>query len=238
MIILKRVGALLIFVLLMGCTAQQIQQTLGDYLDTDKLTTEQVGAGLKEALEKGISIGAENASKVNGYLGNSLIKIPFPPEVEKVESKLRQIGLGSQVDKFVETLNHGAEEAAKQAKPIFVAAIKSMTIQDTWNILKGEDNAATQYLQKATSDELRAKFSPVIKNALDKTSATKYYADIINTYNKIPLLEDVNSDLESYATDKALEGLFILVAQEEAKIRIDPLARTTDLLKKVFKELD
>jgi hypothetical protein len=93
-------------------------------------------------------------------------------------------------------------------------------------------------LQKATSDELRAKFSPVIKNALDKTSATKYYADIINTYNKIPLLEDVNSDLESYATDKALEGLFILVAQEEAKIRIDPLARTTDLLKKVFKELD
>lgn len=238
MIALKRIAAILIFVLLAGCTAQQIQQALGDYLDTDKLTTEQVAAGLKEALEKGISIGADNASKVNGFLGNPKIKIPFPPEVQKVESKLRQIGLGNQVDKFVETLNHGAEEAAKDAKPIFVAAIKSMTIQDAWNILKGEDNAATMYLQKTTSDELRAKFRPVIKNALDKTSATKYYADIINTYNKIPLLEDVNSDLESYATERALDGLFTLIAEQEAQIRVDPMARTTDLLKRVFKEQD
>ncbi|MEO9476116.1 MAG: DUF4197 domain-containing protein [Cyclobacteriaceae bacterium] len=235
---LKLIVCAMICVLLAGCTAQQIQQALGDYLDTDQLTSEQVAQGLKQALEKGISEGSEEASKVNGYLGNPSIKIPFPPEVQKVESKLRQIGLGGQVDKFVETLNRGAEEAAKDAKPIFVAAIKGMTIQDAWNILKGEDNAATMYLQKTTSDELRAKFSPVIKSALDQTNATKYYSDIINTYNKIPLLEDVNADLQGYATDKALEGLFYLIAQEEQKIREDPVARTTDLLKKVFKEQD
>ena len=235
---LKLIVCVVVCVFLAGCTAQQIQQALGDYLDTDQLSAEQVAQGLKQALEKGITEGSEQASKVNGYLGNPSIKIPFPPEVQKVESKLRQIGLGSQVDKFVETLNRGAEEAAKDAKPIFVAAIKGMTIQDAWDILKGEDNAATMYLQKTTSDELRAKFSPVIKSALDQTNATKYCSDIINTYNKIPLLDDVNADLQGYATDKALEGLFYLIAQEEQKIREDPVARTTDLLKKVFKEQD
>lgn len=235
---LKLIVCVVVCVFLAGCTAQQIQQALGDYLDTDQLSAEQVAQGLKQALEKGITEGSEQASKVNGYLGNPSIKIPFPPEVQKVESKLRQIGLGSQVDKFVETLNRGAEEAAKDAKPIFVAAIKGMTIQDAWDILKGEDNAATMYLQKTTSDELRAKFSPVIKSALDQTNATKYYSDIINTYNKIPLLDDVNADLQGYATDKALEGLFYLITQEEQKIREDPVARTTDLLKKVFKEQD
>ncbi|WP_258103627.1 DUF4197 domain-containing protein [Marinoscillum sp. MHG1-6] len=230
---------LILFILLAGCTAQQIQQALGDYMDTtDEVTTDQVVAGLREALTKGISIGADNASQVNGFLGNPSIKIPFPPDVQKVEDKLRQLGLGNQVDQFVETLNHGAEEAAKEAKPIFISAIQSMTIQDAWGILKGEDDAATSYLRRTTSDELRSKFQPVIKNALDKTNATKYYSDIITTYNKIPLLEDVNSDLEAYATERALDGLFFLVAEEEAKIRVDPMARTTDLLKRVFKEQD
>lgn len=239
MMITRLIIPFFVFLFLMGCTAQQLQQaqkTIGGYLDTDKLTSEEVGAGLKQALEKGISNGASNASKLNGYLGNPSIKIPFPPEVEKVETKLRQLGLDNQVDKFVETLNRGAEEAAKEAKPIFVAAIRSMTIQDAWSLLKGEDNAATQYLQKSTSDELRAKFAPVIKRSLDKTNATKYYGDIVNTYNKIPFIEDVNPDLQDYATEKALEGLFFLVAKEELKIREDPLARTTDLLKKVFSQ--
>jgi hypothetical protein len=228
----------MIIVAFAGCTAQQIQQAVGDYMKDAKPTTEQVAEGLKEALVKGISAGAQQASQTNGFLGNPSIKIPFPPEVKQVEDKLRQLGMGSQVDKFVETLNHGAEEAAKEAKPIFVNAIKSMTIQDAWTILKGNDNEATQYLQKVTSDDLRAKFAPIIKQALSKTSATKYYGDLINTYNKIPLLADVNSDLESYATERALNGLFLLIAQEEAKIRKDPMSRTTDLLKKVFKEQD
>lgn len=224
--------------LLVGCTAQQIQQTLDGYLGSEELTTEQVASGLKEALIKGISEGSESASKLNGYLGNPKIRIPFPPDVQKVEDKLRSIGLSKQVDQFIETLNRGAEEAAKEAKPIFVSAIRSMTIQDAWNILKGEDDAATQYLMRTTSDQLRVKFKPVITQALDKTNATRYYGDIINTYNKIPLVENVDPDLENYATDKAMDGLFLLIAQEEMKIREDPLARTTDLLKRVFKEQD
>ncbi len=225
-------------VLMAGCTAQQLKKAVDDYLGDEKLTTEQVAAGLKEALVKGIGNGADQASKVNGFLGNPSIKIPFPPEVQQVEDKLRQLGLGSQVDQFVETLNRGAEEAAKEAKPIFVSAIKSMTIQDAWTILKGNNDEATLYLKKTISDQLRAKFAPVIKQALSKTNATKYYGDLMNTYNKIPFLADVNADLESYATDRALDGLFLLIAQEEAKIRKDPMARTTDLLKKVFKEQD
>lgn len=222
---------------LVGCTAQQIQQALGTVVE-EKLSTEDVANGLKEALVKGITNGANKASAVNGFLGNPQIKIPFPPDVQKVETKLRQLGMGSQVDKFIETLNRGAEEAAKEAKPIFVSAITGMTFQDAWAILKGENNAATSYLQRTTSDQLRAKFAPVIKSALDKTSATKYYSDLITTYNKVPFVEKVNPNLEEYATNLALQGLFTLVAQEELKIREDPMARTTDLLKRVFKEQD
>ncbi|MEQ9217309.1 MAG: DUF4197 domain-containing protein [Cyclobacteriaceae bacterium] len=225
-------------ILMFGCTAQQIQQTLDSYLGSDQLTTEEVANGLKEALIKGISEGSASASKLNGYLGNPQIKIPFPPDVQKVEDKLRSIGLDKQVDQFIETLNRGAEEAAKEAKPIFVTAIRSMTIQDAWDILKGQDDAATQYLVRTTSDQLRGKFKPVIGNALDETNATKYYGDIINTYNKVPFVDKVDPDLENYATQKALDGLFFLIAKEEQKIREDPLARTTDLLKRVFKEQD
>ncbi len=234
---MKFVSKIFFSLFLMGCTTQQIQQALGTVME-EKLTTEDVANGLKEALTKGITNGANKASALNGFLGNPQIKIPFPPDVKKVEDKLRQIGMGNQVDKFIETLNRGAEEAANEAKPIFVTAITSMTIQDAWGILKGEDNAATQYLQKTTATQLREKFKPVIKRALDKTSATKYYTDIVNAYNKLPLVEKVNPSLEDYATDRALTGLFTLVAQEELKIREDPLARTTDLLKRVFKEQD
>jgi len=231
----------LFFVTLMACTTAQINQTLGtinDALGDDALTSEQVASGLKEALINGISKGSGQASKLDGYFKNPQIKLPFPPEVQKVEDKLRQIGLGNEVDKFVMTLNRGAEEAAKGAKPIFVNAIKAMTIQDAWGILKGDQDAATQYLMRTTSAQLKASFQPVIKSALDKTNATKYYGDIVTTYNKIPFVEKVNEDLEGYATDKAIEGLFTLIAKEEMNIRKDPLARTTELLKKVFAQQD
>ena len=141
---------------------------------------------------------------------------------------------GGEVDKFIKTLNRGAEEAAKEAKPIFVAAIKSMTIEDAWGILKGDQNAATQYLKRTTSNELTRKFQPIIHNALQKVNATKYYGDLAARYNKIPLVKKVNPELEAYATEKAIDGLFLLIAEEEANIRANPLARTTDLLKKVF----
>ncbi len=227
----------LVFIL-SACTSAQINQALSDVNKTlskdTPLTASDVGAGLKEALVKGISIGADNASQTDGYFKNLQIKIPFPPEVKKVEDKLRQIGLGSEVDKFVLTLNRGAEEAAKEAKPIFITAIRSMTIEDAWGILKGQPDAATQYLKRTTSLQLKEKFKPAIQSALDKVSATKYYGDLVNTYNKIPLVQKVNPDLNEYATDLAMQGLFTLIAEEEKKIRENPLERTTDLLKKVF----
>lgn len=235
---LQILSVLLVSVFIAGCTVQQIQQTVGDYLDTDELTTDQVVAGLKAALEKGAGTSTASASRTDGYLKNPKIRIPFPPDVQKVEDKLRDIGLGSEVDKFITTLNRGAEEAAKEAKPIIVNAIKGMTVQDAWGILKGQDNAATEYLKAKTSNDLKTRFQPVIKRALDKTNATKYYSDLVNTYNKIPFVDKVNPDLDDYATEKALEGLFKLVADEEKNIRDNPVARTTELLKKVFSEQD
>jgi len=203
-------------------------------LTGDKLSSEEIAQGLKEALTNGISKGSDQVSRLDGYFKNPEIKIPFPPEAKKAEEKLRQIGMGSEVDKFVLALNRAAEDAAKEAKPIFVAAIKSMTIQDAAGILKGKPDAATQYLKRTTSPALKEKFKPVVQNSLNKVNATKYYKDLINTYNKIPLVQKMNPDLDDYATDKAIEGLFVMIAKEEKNIRSNPVARTSELLKKVF----
>lgn len=201
---------------------------------SESVTTDEVARGLKEALTNGVSKGSDLVSQLDGYFKNPEIKIPFPPEVKQVESKLRAIGLGGEVDKFVLTLNRGAEDAAKEAKPIFIAAVKQMTIQDAWAILKGEKDAATQYLKRTTSSLLKEKFKPVIQNSLNKVNATKYYGDLVNSYNKIPLVQKVNPDLDDYATERAIEGLFVMIAKEEKNIRQNPLARTSELLKKVF----
>ncbi|MCE2733545.1 MAG: DUF4197 domain-containing protein [Cyclobacteriaceae bacterium] len=225
-------------ILLLACTTAQINQTLHEVnkaMATDKpLTTAEVGEGLKEALVNGISKGSDRVSQLDGYFKNPEIKIPFPPEAKKVEDKLRQIGMDKQVDEFIMTLNRGAENAAKEAKPIFISAIKQMTIEDAWSILKGNDNAATNYLQRTTSAALKEKFKPVIQTSLDKVNATKYYSDLVNTYNKIPFVEKVNPDLNEYATNLAMRGLFLQIEKEEKNIRKDPLARTSDLLKRVF----
>ena len=233
-----KIVVVLFSIILLSCTSAQINQTIGDVNKTlgsgTPLTTEEVANGLKEALIKGISNGSDIVSQMDGYFKNPEIKIPFPPEVKKVEDKLRQLGLSNEVDRFILTLNRGAEEAAKEAKPIFVAAIKSMTIQDAWGILKGEPDAATQYLKRTTSAQLREKFKPVIQNALNKVNATKYYSDIVGTYNQIPFVQDVNPDLNEYATEKAMDGLFLMIAKEEKNIRENPGARTTELLRRVF----
>lgn len=233
---MNKKGYTLMLALLLGaCTSTQITKTINDAMGgSQPLTTEEVAEGLKEALIKGISSGAEQVSHVDGYFKNPQIKIPFPPEVQRVEEKLRQIGLNDQVDRFVMTLNRGAEEAAKEAKPIFVSAIKSMTIDDAWGILKGEEDAATQYLKRTTSAQLREKFMPVIQRSLSSVDATRYYDDLVNTYNKIPFVEKANPNLDEYATEKAIDGLFFMIAKEEKNVREDPLARTTDLLKRVF----
>jgi hypothetical protein len=222
---------------LVSCTSAQLNQAISDFGKTtgdSRPTSSEVGEGLKEALLKGVSVGADKLSTVDGYFKNPEIKIPFPPDVKKVEDKLRQIGLGKEVDKFVETLNHGAEDAAKEAKPIFISAIQQMTIEDAWSILKGQQDAATQYLKRTTSDQLKGKFKPVIQNSLKKVNATKYYGDLVNTYNKIPFVEKVNPNLDDYATDLAIQGLFVMIAKEEQNIRTNPVARTTDILKRVF----
>lgn len=198
------------------------------------LTSGDIAAGLKEALEVGISNGSAVASQLDGYYKNPLIKIPLPNEVQQIGSTLRRIGLGSEVDKFELALNRGAEQAAQKAKPIFISAIKQMTITDALSILRGDKDAATQYLQRVTSKQLYAAFSPVVQEALDKTEATKYYTNIATRYNSLPLVKPINANLNEYATNQAMGGLFKLIAQEEAKIRENPLARTSDLLKRVF----
>lgn len=231
----KQLILLLSFVLFSGIATAQISlDKLKKAVKGESLSTEEVAAGLKEALTNGASKGSDLVSQVDGYFKNAEIKIPFPPEVQKVETKLRQMGMGDQVDKFVLALNRGAEDAAKEAKPIFVTAIKQMTIQDAWSILKGEDDSATQYLKRTTTSQLTEKFKPVIQKSLEKTNATKYYKDLVTTYNKIPMVQKVNPNLDDYATEKSIGGLFVMVAKEEKSIRDNPTARTTELLKKVF----
>lgn len=197
-------------------------------------TQSEIASGIKEALIVGAQNSVLDASKTNGFYSNSLIKIPFPPEAAKVEKTVRDLGLGSQVDKFVETLNHGAEQASKKAAPIFVSAIKQMTLRDVYDIWKGDNDAATQFLRRTTETKLKSEFRPVITTALDKVELTKYWNPVVNTYNQIPLVTKVNPDLDEYVLQESLDGLFLLIAQEEAKIRQDPAARVTDILQRVF----
>lgn len=198
------------------------------------LTSTDIASGLKEALRIGVTNGSNQASQLDGYFKNPLLKIAFPPEAQNVATKLRQLGFNKQVDQFELSMNRAAEDAAKKAAPVFVKAITSMSIQDAVGILRGNDDAATQYLRRTSGQQLVTEFTPIVDSTLKKNNATKYYADLAGIYNKIPLVQKVNPNLTEYATNKAVDGLFILVAQEEKKIRENPAARVTDLLKKVF----
>ena len=200
---------------------------------TGSLGNDEIIAGLKEALANGTQKGTAFLSKENGFFGNEAIKILLPPEAVKVENTLRKVGLGKQVDDAILTINRGAEEATKQATPIFVNAIKQMTVTDALGILRGADTAATGFLRKSTTNSLSVAFRPVIEASLEKTGATKNWTTIINAYNKFSL-QKINPDLTGYVTDKALTALFTQIAMEEKNIRKDPIARTSDLLKKVF----
>ncbi|MCF0052034.1 DUF4197 domain-containing protein [Dyadobacter chenwenxiniae] len=235
-----KILAILLFSLI-SATNSQAQFNLGKVLDkvggkSDALGENEIVSGLKEALNVGISNGSAEASKVDGFFKNELIKIAVPPEAQKVAETLRKMGLGDQVDKFTLSLNRAAEDAAKKSKPIFVKAITSMTVPDALGILKGQDDAATQYLKKTTNEDLYKTFFPVVDSTLNLNKATDYYKEIVDTYNKLPLVKKVNPDLKGYATQKTIDGLYVLIAQEEKKIREDPKARVTDLLKKVFKQ--
>ena len=199
------------------------------------LTPTDIATGLKEALRVGIDKGSTQASALDGYYKNDLIKILFPPEAQRIESRLRQLGFGRQVDQFVVALNRSAEDAAKKAKPVFFKAITQMTIQDAVGILRGSDNAATEYLRRTTGQQLVAEFTPIIDSTLQKNNATRYYNSLATTYNKVAFgQKPVNANLTEYATGKAVDGLFLLVAQEEKRIRENPIARVSDILKRVF----
>lgn len=198
------------------------------------LSNEEVINGLKEALTVGTNNSTGLASKVDGYYKNPALFIPFPPEAQKVKDYAAKAGMSAQVDKFEMTLNRAAEEAAKDAAPVFVSAVKGMSVGDGFTILKGADNAATQYLKDKTTAELTQKFTPIVQAAIDKVELTKYWNPLVTNYNKIPLVQKQNPDLTAYVTGKAMEGLFKLIADEELKIRKNPAARVTDILKKVF----
>jgi len=197
------------------------------------LTNDEVVAGLKEALSVGAERGTQQLSAVDGFFANAALKILMPEEAKKVEQKLRSMGLGKQVDQAILSMNRGAEDAAKSAAPIFINAVKQMSIQDAMGILRGGDNAATNYLKGKTTTQLTEAFRPVIETSLKKVDATKYWNTVFTTYNQFSK-EKVNTDLTAYVTEKALAGIFIQLAAEEMKIRKDPLARTTDILKRVF----
>lgn len=221
---------------LLNKATDALNQATGNSSGGSKATpsNQEIVSGLREALTIGSNNAGGKASARDGFFKNSLIKIPFPPEAKIVETKARQIGMGSQVDKFVMTMNRAAEEASKEAAPVFVNAVKTMTITDGIQILKGGDNAATNYLKAKTTGELTTRFSPIVKKAINKVELTKYWKPIITGYNKIPGVKRQNPDLDKYVTERALDGLFKLIAQEEANIRKNPAARVTDLLRKVF----
>lgn len=218
-----------------SCSTSQIQQILDSALGQGGITQKDAANGLKEALNIGISKGADKLSALDGYYKNELYKILLPEEAKPLVDKLKFIpGFDDFEANAIEKINRAAEDAAKKAKPIFVNAITGMTFEDAMDILLGQDDAATQYLHNKTYQALYDEFKPVIINSLNKYGALDYWADAINTYNKIPFVKKQNPDLDDYVTEKALFALFDMVEKEEAGIRTDVSRRTTDLLRRVF----
>jgi hypothetical protein len=204
-------------------------------IPTTGISEAEAGQGIKEALAQGVAKAVLNLNRTDGFFGSDLYKVLLPPDARRAESGFRRIGLGGQVDRAVLAINRGAEDAVGTAGPIFTGAIKEMTLTDALSIVKGNKDAATEYFRQKTSAQLVAAFSPSVKTSLDKTHATKYYGDVANSYNRLPLsFEKINPDLTSYVVGKAVDALFDQIAKEEANIRANPVARTTDILKKVF----
>lgn len=193
-----------------------------------------IGAGLKEALNKGVTEQVSKLTAVDGFYKNEAVKILMPEELQKVDKTLRKMGMANLADEGIKALNRAAEDAVKEATPIFVDAIKNITIKDAKNILMGNDNAATLYLQSETTTPLYAKFNPVVKESIGKVGADVIWASIIKKYNAIPLVTKVNPDINDYVTNKALEGVFKMITVEEKNIRNNLDSRTSDLLRKVF----
>ena len=221
--------AVLFSSLFYGCDVlKQLPQMTG-------VTEAEAGEGIKEALGQGLVGAVLKLNKEDGFFKDAFYKILIPEDAKKVENTLRDLGFGSMVDKAILQINRGAEDAAGYAKPIFVNAIKSMSIQDAIGLVRNGDTSATHFFREKTTAQLVAAFTPIIKSSLDKVNATKYYSDMVNKYNSLPIVfKKINPDLTGYVTNKATNALFDLVAQEERNIRTNFAARTTDLLKRVF----
>ena len=218
---------------LVGCAEmQQVLEQLPQ--QTGVLSQAEMGNGLKEALNNGITKQVSKLTATDGFFRNEAVKILLPEELQKVDTKLRQLGMSKLADEGLKVLNRAAEDAVKEATPIFVDAVKQMTFTDAKNILLGNESSATTYLQTSTSTALYGKFNPVIKNSFAKVGADKIWTQIITKYNSIPLVKKVNPDLTDYTTNKAMKGVFKMIAVEEKDIRTNFSARTSDLLKKVF----
>ena len=194
----------------------------------------EIGGGLKQALELATSKSSDKLSAVDGFFGNATIKILFPPQAQKAEKTLRKFGFNKLCDDVILSLNRAAEDAAKEARPIFINAIRQMTLKDVSDILLGSQDAATQYFKRTTTSQLIMAFKPVVQNSLNKTGATKYYSDAARQYNKVPFVSKINPDISDYVTQKAIDGLFYEIALEEQNIRHNVTARSTPLLQKVF----
>lgn len=201
------------------------------------LSSDEIANGLKEALRIGVEKGCTNLAKPDGFFKNAALKILMPPEAAKVESTLRSVGLNQYADDLILSMNRAAEDACVTAAPIFVNAIKQMTITDGLNILRGDESAATAFLRSKTADNLKSTFNPIVKTSLDKVNATRYWEKAISAYNAIPFSnKKINPDLNAYVTEKAMEGIYIEIAKQEKDIRANPMARTSELLKRVFEK--
>lgn len=229
---MKKIVLFLISFALFSCA--EMQQVLNQLPQTGTVGTIDISGGLKEALNNGITKQVSKLTATDGFYKNEAVKILLPEELRKVDSSLRRIGLSSLADEGLKVLNRAAEDAVKEATPIFVNAIKNMSFADARGILMGNESSATGYLQNSTSTALYGKFNPVIKNSFSKVGADKVWTNIINKYNSIPLVSKVNPDLTDYVTNQAMSGVFKMVAVEEKNIRTNLSARTTPLLQKVF----
>jgi len=198
------------------------------------LSQSQIGKGLKQALEIGIEKQVSKLTAVDGFLKNEIVKIIFPEELQRIDKTLRSVGLGSLADEGIKVLNRAAEDAVKEATPIFIDAVKGISFNDAKNILLGNEDAATQYLKSRTSEALYTKFKPVIQQSFTKVGADAIWGNLIKKYNALPLTRNVNPDLTEYTTEQALKGVFTMIAIEEKEIRAKSSSRTTDLLRKVF----
>lgn len=216
--------------------AQSILDKAKQKLSKNKsgVSEEEAGMGVKEALNNGISSAVSFLNKPDAFLKNELYKVLLPPDAKKMEKTLRDIGMGKMCDDAIEAINRGAEDAVGFATPIFVDAIKQMTVTDALKLVTGGPNSITNFFREKTSAKLKEAFMPVINTSLEKTNATKYYGDAVNRYNKVPLVKKMNPDLADHVADKTLFALFDRIGVEEANIRSNPAARTSDLLKKVF----